>query len=259
MRRFAFRVAYDGTDFRGWQRQPDLPTIQASLEAAASDFFGVDTAVDGASRTDAGVHAWDQLAATTFDHKVRPSGFVKAMNKRLGESIAIREAREVELDFAPRFAARGKVYLYRIYISRSRLPPLDRYAWRRPWALDLGAMRAASDHLLGEHDFESFAASDGQHKTSVRRLTCFEFSEARYGVIEIRVSGNAFLKHMVRNLVGTLVDVGRGHRSVDWVQQVLAAKNRSAAGPTAAARGLCLETLSEADDGADREVPVQGG
>jgi len=243
-RRLAFRVEYDGTAYHGWQSQPDgHRTIQGTLADALQAFFGEPISVDGASRTDAGVHALDQLAAATIEHPIRPEGFVKAVNKRLPDDIAIGNAREVPLDYAPRFVNAGKIYRYQIYTGQTRRPLLDRYAWRVPWTLDEEAMMAAAQHLLGTHDFTSFAASDGSHRTAERTLTTVTFHQGAYGVLQIRVEGTAFLKHMVRNLVGTLMEVGRGLRSHSDLPAILAGRSRSLAGVTAPARGLVLEKM----------------
>lgn len=242
--RVAFRVEYDGTDFHGWQAQPDgRPTIQQSLERAIADVVGVPVQVDGASRTDAGVHARDQLAAVTYAHRIPPAGLVKAVNRRLPASIAVREGREVASDFAPRFASAGKTYLYRLYLGHVRRPLIDRFAWRVPHRLDLDRLAAGAAHLIGTHDFTSFAASDGSHRSAERTLWAITPTAAADAVVEIRVAGSAFLKQMVRNIVGTLVDVARGHRAPDEIAAILAARDRSCAGPTAPARGLLLEQM----------------
>ena len=243
-RRLAFRVEYDGTDYHGWQAQPDgHRTIQGTLADALQSFFDERIAVDGASRTDAGVHALDQLAAATIAHPIRPEGFVKAVNKRLPDDIAIGDAREVPLDYAPRFVNAGKIYRYQMYTGQTRRPLLDRYAWRVPWLLDEGAMSAAAQHLIGTHDFTSFAASDGSHRTAERTITAFTFEHGPHGVLQIRVEGTAFLKHMVRNLVGTLMEVGRGLRKSADLPGILSGRDRSLAGVTAPARGLLLEKM----------------
>ena len=244
VRRLAFRVEYEGTDYHGWQAQPDTPlTIQAELERAVMGFLGLTVRVDGASRTDSGVHALDQLAACTIKHPVSESGFAKGVNRRLPAGIAIREVSEVPADFVPRFANAGKTYCYRIYSSHLRRPLIDRYAWRIPWQLDLEAMRLGAAALIGEHDFSSFAASDGSHKSAVRTLDAIVIEHEDTELVTLRFTGRAFLKQMVRNLVGTLVDVGRGHREAQGVEGILLAQQRQAAGPTAPACGLTLEKM----------------
>lgn len=243
-RRLAVRVEYDGTGYHGWQAQPSgLPTIQQALQDTIGALLDQPVAVQGASRTDAGVHALDQLAAFDFAHPIRPEGLVKAVNRRISPGIAIRDPRSVPLDFNPRFANQGKIYRYRLYTGRIPRPLVDRFAWRVPYPLDLDRMRRAAAVLIGTHDFTSFAATDGSHRSAVRTLTRFTFDVDRDGVTEIRVEGSAFLKHMVRALVGTLADIGRGHRPVDSMQTMLAGRDRALAGPTAPAVGLCLEAM----------------
>jgi tRNA pseudouridine38-40 synthase len=243
-RRLAFRVEYDGTAYHGWQAQPTgVPTIVGALEAAIEAVLGTPSPVDGASRTDAGVHARDQLAAATIRHPIRPEGFVKALNARLPADIGLLEAWEVPLDFAPRFSNLGKEYRYRMYGGIVRRPLVDRYAWRVQWPLDRARMAAAAAHLVGTHDFTSFAASDGGHKSAVRTIEAIELGDEPHGVFVITYRGTAFMKHMVRNLTGTLVDVGRGQIEPDRVADILATRDRRAAGPTAPPRGLTLERI----------------
>jgi len=243
-RRLAFRIEYDGTMYHGWQRQPEVsPTVQGVIETALTNFFEVPCTIQGASRTDAGVHASDQIAATTISHPIRLDGFVKAVNTRLPKDIAIREAREVDQDFNPRFQNRGKTYCYRIYQSQHRRPLWDRCEWRIPWSLDDALINKASQSLMGTHDFKSFAASDGQHRTTERTITAIQWNTTSATQWTVRITGTAFLKHMVRNLVGTLVDVGRGHLCASQMVPILEARDRSSAGPTAPAHGLTLERI----------------
>ena len=151
---------------------------------------------------------------------------------------------ETEPDYNPRFGNRSKTYCYRVYISRTRFTAPHRpVRWRIPWPLDLGAMREATRDLLGTHDFTSFAASDGSHQTAERTLLDYSIETDASGVLELRVTGTAFLKQMVRNLTGTLVDIGRGRLTSTAIPDILNARNRTAAGPTAPARGLTLERI----------------
>ncbi len=247
-RRIALKLSYDGTGYHGWQKQPKLEkTIQGTLERELSAFLKESITVDGASRTDAGVHAEDQLAAFTTTHPVRLAGLIKAMNKKLPEQIAVNQAYEVDLGFVPRFVNEGKRYRYRIYYANSRHPMLDRFATWIHYPLNTEAMMHGLAHLHGEHDFQSFAASNGQHQTSIRALwlTSLTCKKLNSDVImyEIHFAGSGFLKQMVRNLVGTLLEIGRGHWEADCIPEIISAKARSAAGPTAPARGLCLEEM----------------
>lgn len=249
-RRFAVRVEYDGTGYHGWQAQPSgLPTIQQALQDTLGKLLDQPISVRGASRTDAGVHALDQLAAFDLCHPIRPAGLVKAVNRRISPGIAVRDPRVVALDFNPRFANRGKIYRYRLYTGQTPRPLIDRFAWRVSQAFDIARMREAAAALVGTHDFTSFAATDGSHRSAVRTLTRFTFEVDRDGVTEIRVEGSAFLKHMVRALVGTLFDIGRGRYTVDSIHAMLAGRDRALAGRTAPAVGLCLEEML-VDEGA---------
>ena len=244
-RRVAFMVEYDGTDYLGWQSQRgDLPTIQGSFRRVLDDFFGRPTPIDGASRTDAGVHAFSQVAAISIIHPIQLSGLEKLINSRLPKNIAIRSLREVANDFFPRHAVREKTYEYNLYVARWQRPLIDRFATRTSHDLCERTMHEAAMHLIGTHDFTSFAASDGKAKTNIRTLKRISITAEDPNRIRMRFTGTAFLKQMVRNLVGSLIEVGRGHRSPAWLLDALHAQDRTKAGPTAPARGL---TLLESD------------
>ncbi|MCA9526396.1 MAG: tRNA pseudouridine(38-40) synthase TruA [Myxococcales bacterium] len=243
-RRLAFQVEYDGTDFAGWQRQADdTPTIQAVLEAAIADVVRHEVAVVGGSRTDAGVHARDQRAAVTLFHPIRPEGLEKALGRRLPASISVRGVRDVPLDFHPRFANGGKTYCYRLYLARRRHPLVDRFAWQVPWALDRGRLAEAALGCLGRHDFVSFASADHSQVTTVRHISRIALTDEANGVMALWIRGDAFLKQMIRNLVGTWVDAARGRLDAGSMGAILAARDRQAAGPTAPGRGLTLERV----------------
>jgi len=242
-RRLGFRLEYDGTDFHGWQVQSGQRTVQGTLVDVLRSTFDPEATVDGASRTDAGVHARDQLAAATIAHPVAATGFVKALNARLPRDVAVRCAWEAAADFQPRFAPNGKTYVYRIYRDIAPRPLIDRQAWRVGFDLDLDALSVASRPLIGTHDYAAFAASDAGQSSSVRTIYGISVSVEPSGVWAVTVEGSAFLKQMVRNLVGTLVEVGRGHWSADRIPEILAGRDRRLAGPTAPGRGLTLERV----------------
>ncbi len=247
-RRVALKLSYDGTGYHGWQKQPKIErTIQGELERHLSSLLKASIEIDGASRTDAGVHAEDQLCAFNLQHPILISGLIKAINRRLSPQIAVTHAYDVPLDFQPRFINRGKRYRYRIYCAETRYPLIDRYAtWIRS-PLNREGLVEGLKWLHGVHDFTSFAASNGQHKTADREiwytsLHCLPLPSG--GVMyELRFAGDGFLKQMIRNLVGTLIEIGRGHWESHRVPAILEARDRSAAGPTAPARGLCLEEM----------------
>lgn len=244
LRRVAFRVEYDGTAFHGWQRQRGgLRTVQGELQKEVSAAFSEEIVVDGASRTDAGVHARDQLAALSIQHPIQADGLVKALNRRLPDDLAVRDACEVGLDFIPRFAAQGKTYCYRLYTGHDRRPLVDRVAWRVPWRIDPARIDSAAAPLIGTYDFTSFAAKDGGHRSAVRTVEMIAIRAEAHDLIAIHVRGTAFLKQMVRNLVGTLVEAARGRWKAADVERILAARDRGVAGPTAPAKGLTLERV----------------
>ena len=245
-RRIALRVQYDGTDFHGWAVQSGLRTVPGTLIDTVRKALDPTAEVDGASRTDAGVHARSQLAAVTLAHPIQPRGLVKALNARLPADVSVLSAWEVPANFQPRFESRGKTYTYRFYRSHAPHPLIERYAWRVPQVLDVDAMRAAAAHLLGTHDFLAFAATDLGQPTSVRTMWRFEFDADATRMpwqLAVTVEGNAFLKQMVRNLAGTFYDVGRGLLAPEAVPVILASLDRRRAGPTAPARGLTLERV----------------
>lgn len=242
-RRIGLRLEYDGTDFHGWQAQAGHRTVQGVLEATLRAHFDPEAALDGASRTDAGVHARDQLAAVTLSHPIAPRGLVKALNARLPGDVALTQAWEAALDFQPRFASEGKTYTYRMYRSVAPRPLTDRYAWRLSHDVDPERMRQGAQCLLGTHDFVAFAASDLGQKTTERTLHAIRIEWETREVLAVTIDGSAFLKQMVRNIVGTLVEVGRGHWGVDRVARALESRQRREAGPTAPGRGLTLERV----------------
>lgn len=245
--RIALLVAYRGERYQGFQRQPGGPTIQQSLEEAWASVTGETTVVHDSGRTDAGVHAWGQVAHfSTFRPLV--SGEVReALNAYLPADIAVRAATEVGPDFHARMSATGKHYLYRIELGEVR-PVLSAECshWHRG-ALDVAAMRAGARHLIGRHDFASFAAAGRPVRDSVRTLSALRIRPVRGGLV-IHAAGNGFLYKMVRNLVGTLLEIGRGRRAPEWAAAVLAARDRSRAGATAPPQGLILWRVRYAAD-----------
>lgn len=236
------QVAYDGTGYAGWQIQPQVPTVQGAIMEVLGTLEGKPVKVFGASRTDAGVHALGQGASFTTTSTIPPYGYLRGLNSFLPEDISVRAVREMPPGFHARFSARGKRYRYRIWNELSRDPLECRTAWHRLKRLDVEAMARGAAHLVGRHDFESFRSASCDRDNAVRDLTRVEISRAG-PLVFVDVEGTAFLKHMVRVMVGSLVEVGRGHRPPDWIAEARDARNRSAAGPTAPPRGLCLERV----------------
>ena len=244
MRNLKLTLAYDGTDFKGWQVQPDAPTIQATLAFAIGRITGENVLPQGSGRTDAGVHALAQVASFTTNSVIPAANLVIALNDTLPPAIRILDVQEVPPDFHARKSARAKTYRYRMYRNSICLPFLARYVWHYPYPLNEEEMRTAASLIEGEHDFTSFAAVDpergsGDQGSNVRRV--FSSMWRRDGdelIYEVR--GNGFLHHMVRNLIGTFLLVGKGTLKPEDVVGILQAKNRSAAGATAPASGLYL-------------------
>ena len=232
-------VAYDGTGFRGWQVQPDAMTVQGSLLAAARRLFEGEVRVIGASRTDAGVHALGQTVALTAEGEHPAATVQAALNAYLPREIRVVAAADVPLGFDARRAARGKRYLYMIDNAAVPSPLLLRWAWHVPGALDLAAMRAGLAALGGTHDFSAFCAAPGRDVEPTCRVRALHVVR-RKSLVAIVVSADRFLHHMVRNIVGSAVEVGRGAQPAAWLAAVLAGRDRTKAGPTAPAHGLVL-------------------
>ena len=250
VRHIRLRVEYDGTGLSGWQRQDNGPTVQGHLEAALAKLLQHPVSVTGASRTDAGVHARGQVASFRTERAVPLHGIRRGLNSMLPDQIAVAEAVEAPDDFHPRFSATGKHYRYLLLTRGERDPRWRDRAWHHPAALDREAMRAAAAALIGEHDFAAFRAAGCTAKRTVRRIDRIEILDlpgdlpgdaaTASGLLAVDVRGNAFLRNMVRIVVGTLAEVGRGRRHAAEVAEILASKDRTKAGLTAPAHGLEL-------------------
>jgi len=254
------RVAYDGSDFAGWQRQPGLRTVQGELERALAELVGASVEVRGASRTDAGVHAHDQVVAFDSPRELPMIGWVRALNGKLPDDVAVRQAEPCPVGYKPRFDALAKRYRYTLHLGPVRDPLVRRYAWHlgprraRPWRggmpsspegwLDLDAMTEAAKALVGTHDFRAFRASGDERENTVRTLTEVSIVRpfgGRDDLVAIEVRGTAFMQHMVRIIVGTLVEVGRERMSPEELAALLdPTGSRDRAGETAPACGLLL-------------------
>lgn len=232
-------LQYDGTDFLGWQVQPQGPTIQGALEDAVTRLFGAPARVTGAGRTDAGVHASGQVACFRASKPMEAFEVQRALNALTPDAIAITDVAMVADDFDPRRHASSRTYCYRVWRPRWRSPFWRRFAWHLWAPLDLDAMTAAAAVVLGEHDFSSFQATDCDATNPVRRVLHSRLTVTNEQII-YTVEATAFLRHMVRNLIGTLVDVGTGAQSIEGFRTVLESRDRRRAGATAPAHGLCL-------------------
>lgn len=236
-------LEYDGTRYVGWQVQPNGPSIQAEVERALRELRKSAVRVTAAGRTDAGVHALGQVASFPEERPLPLSAYVKGLNALLPEDIAVRRASLEPDGFDARRDARGKRYRYRIQNVESRSPLGRRVAWQIFRRLDVESMRAAARPLLGRHDFAAFQAADCESRHAVRDLRRLEIAGEPRTEIQLVAEATAFVKHMVRNLAGTLVEVGLGKRPPGWVAEVLESLDRTRAGPTAPPQGLCLEEV----------------
>ena len=237
--RFALGIEYDGTAFNGWQTQRDGRSVQAELERALSRVADHPVSVTAAGRTDTGVHAVGQVVHFDTEADRPERAWTLGVNTALPPDIAVRWARRAPEDFHARYSARERSYQYSIFNAPLRSALLRHRAWwvRRPLGAD--AMAAAARCLVGEHDFSAFRAAECQAKTAIRKIVRLDVRQAG-AILRIDVTANAFLHHMVRNIVGTLAVVGRGEADAAWVGEVLAARDRRRAGMTAPAAGLCL-------------------
>lgn len=249
MKRIRLTVAYDGTNYCGWQIQPGRPTIEAALNRALTDLFHEPVTVIGASRTDSGVHARGNVAIFDTGSRIPADKVCFAVNQRLPEDIRVLDSAEVPGDWHPRRANAVKTYEYRIANRKIPLPQERLYAYWCHQPLDIERMREAAQYLIGEHDFKSFCTPRTQAEETVR--TIYDISLSRNeDVITLRISGSGFLYNMVRIIVGTFLRVGSGHLSSEQMEKILEARDRQAAAETAPARGLILvdiqyeETLS---------------
>jgi len=232
-------LEYEGTAYVGWQRQPDGPSIQERIEECLERITGQRCPVVGAGRTDAGVHARGQVAAFSADSPMAVERFHMALNALLPRDIVIREMEEAPVDFNPRFAAKSKRYRYAIWSHRVR-PVFDRErCWHMRWPLDMELMREATSLLVGKHDFGAFEASGSNAAHSVRTVHRAEWSTQDYWLY-FDIEGDGFLYNMVRSIVGSLVDVGRGKMPLHGFREGFESRDRRKTGPTAPARGLCL-------------------
>lgn len=248
MRRIKLTVAYDGTDYCGWQIQPNGITVEEVLNRALSRLTGEEMRVIGASRTDAGVHARGNVAVFDTASTVPPERFAYAVNPLLPEDIVVVGAEEVPQDWHPRYQNSVKTYEYHI-LNREMPDPLRRReSWHVSFPLDLDSMREAAAYLRGEHDFRSFCSIHTGVKTTVRTIYTLDIDRSG-NLITIRISGNGFLYNMVRIIVGTLVEVGRGFRTPENMRDILNAEEREKAGATAPPQGLVLVSIAYPERG----------
>jgi tRNA pseudouridine38-40 synthase len=239
MKTIRLTIEYDGTNYAGWQIQPNGLTVQEVLESALAKVLGENVRLISSGRTDAGVHARGMVAHFATARDLPPAAFREGVNRHLPYDVAVREAVEVPADFHARFSARGKWYRYALYLGPVRSPLAARTSWHIRSALDVEAMAAGAAAFVGSHDFAAFRSSACEAKTTVR--TIFSVDLVRKGdLLRIEVKGTGYLKNMVRVMVGTLVEIGLGKRPADDVAQLLGEGCRQRAGRTAPPQGLCL-------------------
>jgi tRNA pseudouridine38-40 synthase len=239
MKRIMLVVAYDGTNYHGWQLQPGVATIESALNEALCNLFEEDIKVIGASRTDTGVHSLGNIAVFDTNARMPAEKVAYALNQRLSEDIRIQSSKEVSLDFHPRHCESRKTYEYKILNCEFPLPTERLYSYFTYVPLDIGLMQRAADYLVGEHDFKSFCSVDTMAETTVR--TIYDITVAKSGnMISIKVTGSGFLYNMVRIIAGTLMEAGKGRILPEKMQEILEALDRTKAGPTAPACGLTL-------------------
>mgnify|MGYP001031358055 CR=1 FL=1 len=239
MRRIKLIVAYDGTEYSGWQIQPEAPTIEMYLDKAIHELTGENVHVTGASRTDAGVHAYGNVAVFDTESTIPGDRFTFALNRFLPDSIVIQDSWEVAGDFHPRHCNTRKTYEYRILNTVVPLPQKRNFTWHVAGSIDIEKMREAAAYIVGEHDFKSFCSVNTVVESTVRRLDSVAVEEQGEEIV-IRVRGNGFLYNMVRIIAGTLMEVGMGKTEPEELPGILNALDRQAAGPTAPACGLTL-------------------
>jgi tRNA pseudouridine38-40 synthase len=259
MQNWKLTLTYDGTAYHGWQIQPGLPTIQGELQKAIERVLGESPLPQGSGRTDAGVHALGQVASFPLAAPIPADNLQRALNRTLPPAIRVLEAQAAPGTFHARHGAVAKTYEYRIFRGNLLSPFLAPYVHHCRWKLNLADLRQAADAVVGEHDFTSLAASDPDLairseedsegdsepaiRSAIRTIFSSEWSEVSGDLLLYRVRGNGFLHHMVRNLVGTMLEIGRGQFPAGSMPAILEAQSRSAGGPTAPARGLFLHSV----------------
>jgi len=236
-------IEYDGSNYLGWQIQPNGQTIQGVIQDRLKRLTGEPLQLIGSGRTDAGVHALGQVAHFKTESPMDANTFQRALNSLLPEDIVIRRAEEVEADFHARRSAKSKIYEYRI-LNHSTPPAVDRqYVWHVPQKLNLDEMKKATHNLVGEHDFSAFRSVGSSTRSSVRNILRADWKMGKGGLLRFEIEASGFLKQMVRAIVGTLVEVGRGKISAQEFKRILDSKDRKEAGPTAPAQGLFLKEV----------------
>jgi tRNA pseudouridine38-40 synthase len=243
MRTIKLLIEYDGTNYQGWQVQPECPTIQGILEEKLSRLTGERIHLIGSGRTDSGVHALGQVAHFKTQCRMDICTIQRALNSLLPHDIVIQKVEEVDEGFHARKHSKSKVYEYRILNRNLRSAFHRGYVWHIPQKLNLMEMKKATQGLIGEHDFSAFRTVGSPTRTAVRRVIRAEWKRGREGLIRFEIEANGFLKQMVRSIIGTLVEIGKGRMKASDFKKILNSKDRTEAGPTAPAHGLFLKEV----------------
>ncbi len=243
MRTIKLVIAYDGTDYKGWQIQNNDPTIQGTIEEKLGIILNQHTRITGSGRTDAGVHALSQVAHFCTRSKLDLNELQKGLNSLLPPDIVVKEVADADDDFHARYSAKSRVYKYLLWNGKIPSPFYRRFSWHLHHQLDRETMRKAAQCLIGWHDFASFQGTGSVCRTSEREVIKFTLTGRSGGWIIVTIEASAFLRHMVRNIVGTLIEVGKGFMSVDEFKAILDAKDRGEAGITAPPQGLFLKEV----------------
>ncbi len=244
MLRYKLTLSYDGTQYSGWQKQPELPTIQGTLEAAITRLFGEKAAVTGSGRTDAGVHALAQIAHVDLKISIDPANLRTALNSHLPPDIRVQEAHKASETFHARYDAKRRTYIYLIKLTSYPSPFLIRYALQTPPPLNVAAMRRAAHQLVGTHNFSAFSASGGAPTCPIRTIFQSEIFPLSESLLCYLVVADAFLRRMVRGIVGTLLEIGRGKSDPEVINMILTSGDRSLLGTVAPPQGLYLFGVS---------------
>ena len=243
MRNVKLIIAYDGTDYKGWQIQTSAPTIQGVIEEKLGIILNQKTRVTGSGRTDTGVHALNQVVHFITNSRIETESLKKGLNSLLPPDIVVKELSEVDADFHARYSAKSRVYKYLIWRGDTFSPFYRRFSWQVHYQLGLEEMRKAAECLVGLHDFASFQGTGSASRSSERELMRFSIRGRAKGWIVITIEASGFLRHMVRNIMGTLIEVGKGSMTVAEFRDIFESKDRSRAGITAPPQGLFLKKV----------------
>lgn len=243
MRNIKIIIEYDGTNYLGWQKQPQGPTVQDEIEKALKNMTCENISLSGSGRTDSGVHAFAQVANFKTNSNIKSKEFQMGLNSSLPMDITISDATEVDLDFHAQFSSKSKIYIYKIFNNDSPSALIRKRAWFMPLGLDIDQMRRAAEHLIGEHDFRVFAQSGIEVRTTVRNVLNVSLEQEDNNIILFTIEATGFLKRMVRLIIGTLVQVGKGKITPSEFAEILNSGEKTKSVYTAPPQGLYLKEV----------------